>query len=173
MQDQVVQPQGPLSYLIPLVILAVLFAFRARRMSQVRPLKLEQLWIVPAVYLLLVVFTFVMTPPTPMGWLVAAVALMAGAGLGWQRGRLMAITVDPVTHTLSQKGSPLAMLLLLGIVVVKLIAQREGGAMGLDAALVTDAALAFGLGMFTLTRVEMFVRARRLRTAVRSAGVRS
>ena len=85
----------------------------------------------------------------------------------------MVITVDPVTHTLSQKGSPLAMLLLLGIVAVKLIAQREGGAMGLDAALVTDAALAFGLGMFTLTRVEMFVRARRLRTAVRGAGARS
>ena len=162
MHGQVVQPQGPLQFLIPLVVFAVIFALRARRMSQVRPLKLERLWIVPAIYLALVAVTFVMTPPTPSGWLVALGALVAGAGVGWQRGRLMAITVDPVTHQLNQKGSPLAMLLHFGIVAVKMVAQQEGGAMGFDAALVTDAALAFGLGMFTLTRIEMLVCARRM-----------
>ena len=162
MSAQAVAPQGLLQYLIPLVVFAVIFAFRARRMSQIRPLKLERLWIVPAVYLVLVTATFVMKPPSMLAWLVSLPALGVGAALGWQRGRLMAITVDPDTHALNQKGSPIAILFLFGIIAVKTIAQREGGAMGGDAMLVTDAALAFGLGMFTMTRVEMYLRARRL-----------
>jgi hypothetical protein len=167
MTDQAVQPHGLLQYLLPLVVFLVIFAVRARRMSQVRPLKLERLWIVPAIYLVLVVVTFATKPPGAVGWAISLVALAIGAGVGWQRGRMMAITVDPATHQLNQRGSPVAILFLFGIVALKLVAQREGTAIGFDAALVTDAALAFGLGMFTATRVEMYLRARRMLDAIR------
>lgn len=169
MHGQVVQPTGLMQYLLPLVVFVVIFAFRARRMSQVRPLKLERLWIVPAIYSVLCVVTFVTNPPSLDGWLVAVVALVAGAAIGWQRGRMMTIHVDPETHALGQKGSPIAILFLFAIVAVKLVAQREGAAMGFDVALVTDGALAFGLGMFTATRVEMYLRAQRLLGAARAA----
>lgn len=167
MHGQVVQPTGLLQYLLPLVVFVVIFAFRARRMSQVRPLKLERLWIVPAVYLVLIVVTFVTKPPSAIGWLVSVIALVIGAAFGWQRGRMMAIHVDPTTHQPGQKGSPIAILLLFAIIAVKVVAQNEGPAMGFDVALVTDAALAFGLGMFTATRVEMYLRATRLLAVAR------
>lgn len=168
MHAQVVQPSGLLQYLLPLAVFLVIFAFRARRMSQVRPLKLEQLWIVPVVYLVLVVSSFVAKPPSATGWLAALAALAAGAAIGWQRGRMMAIRVDPATHALNQKGSPVAVLFLFAIVAVKMVAQNEGAAFGFDVALVTDAALAFGLGMFTATRVEMYLRGTRLLAAARA-----
>lgn len=169
MHGEVVQPNGWLQYALPFVIFIVIFAFRARRMSQMRPLKLERLWIVPVVYLVLVVTTFVTKPPTAAGWLVAVVALAAGAAAGWQRGRMMAIHVDPATHKLNQQGSPVAILFLFAIIAVKVVAQNEGAAMGFDVALVTDAALSLGLGMFTLTRLEMYLRAKRLLAAAVAA----
>ena len=170
MHGQVVQPNGLLQYLLPLAVFIVIFALRARRMSQMRPLKLERLWIVPAVYVVLVVGTFIAKPPSAKAWFAALVALVVGAAVGWQRGRMMAIHVDPATHALNQKGSPVAVLFLFAIVAVKVVAQNEGAAMGFDVALVTDTALAFGLGMFTLTRVEMYLRAQRLLAAARATG---
>ncbi|MDB5677209.1 CcdC protein domain-containing protein [Sphingomonas bacterium] len=150
-------------------VFIVIFGLRARRMSQLRPLKLERLWIVPAIYLVIAVINiffrppaFAFTPPTASAWLALAIALVVGAAIGWQRGRMMQIHVDPETHALNQKGSPLAILFLLAIIAVKMIAQGEGRALGFDVALVTDAAFAFGLGLFTMTRVEMYLRAKRM-----------
>ena len=170
MHGQVVQPTGILQYLIPIGVFIVIFAVRARRMSQLRRLRLETLWVVPAIYLAIVVANFVKSPPTQMAWIASLCALIVGAAVGWQRGRLMQIHVDPATHELNQKGSPWAMLFLVAIVGIKLLAQGEGRAMGFDVLLVTDAALAFGLGMFTTTRVEMFLRARRLLDEARASG---
>lgn len=165
MANEAVGPHGLLQYLLPLAVFAVIFALRARRMSQVRPLKLERLWIVPALYLVLVVATFVSRPPTPTAWLASTAALLIGAAIGWQRGRMMAITRDSATGTLRQQGSPLAVLFLFAIIAIKLLAERGGSAVGFDGRLVTDTALAFGLGMFTVTRIEMYLRGRRMLAA--------
>ncbi|WP_066809057.1 CcdC protein domain-containing protein [Sphingomonas asaccharolytica] len=169
MHGQVVQPNGILQYLLPIAVFVVIFALRARRMSQMRPLKLETLWVVPAIYLAIVAANFIAKPPTPIAWGASIMALIVGAAVGWQRGRLMQIHVDPTTHALNQKGSPWAILFLMAIVLIKLAAQGEGRAMGFDVMLVTDAALALALGMFTATRVEMFLRARRLLDEARGA----
>ena len=165
MQAQVVQPTGWAQYLIPLVAIAVIFAFRIRRMSQMRPLKLEQLWIVPAIYLLVVVASFVARPPTAIGWAATVVGLAIGAGLGWVRGKTVAIHVDPATHRLNQKASPLGMFVLLALILVKVAINAEGRVAHLDA--LGNAALALALGTFTAMRVEMFLRGRRL---LRDAG---
>ncbi|MBN8808545.1 MAG: DUF1453 family protein [Sphingomonas sp.] len=162
MHGQVVQPTGLLQYLIPIVVIGIVFSLRARSMMRVRPLRLNQMWIVPAIYLAIVVANFVAQPPSAQGWIVAAVALAIGAAIGWQRGRMMQIHVDPDTHALSQKGSPLAILFLLAIILVKSFAQNEGRSLGFDVMLVTDGALALALGTFTMTRVEMYLRAKRM-----------
>lgn len=162
-------PHSILQYAIPIVIFAIVFGLRARRMSRMRPLKLEYLWVVPALYFAIVAVNFVARPPSPMAWLASVLALLVGAALGWQRGRMMQIHVDPETHALNQKGSPWAILFLLAIVGIKALAQGEGRAMGFDVVMVTDAALAFALGMFAVTRLEMFLRARRLLEAARAA----
>ena len=101
--------------------------------------------------------------PTGWVWIACIAALAAGAGVGWQRGRMMHISVDPETHALSQKASPAAMLFLVALIVV-----RAGGKIlfgtgsGLSPAMLTDPLIAFALGMFTLQRVEMYLRAKRL-----------
>lgn len=156
------QPGGLLQLFLPLAIFAVVFAFRMRGMARERPLKLERLWIVPAIYLALVAVTFAATPPTPSGWAVAFAALVIGAAIGWQRGKTMRITLDPATHRLSQKASPLAMLLLVAIVGIRAVLRTEGARFGFDAMLLTDALLAFALGLFAATRAEMFLRGKRI-----------
>ncbi|THD34700.1 MAG: DUF1453 family protein [Sphingomonas sp.] len=169
MSGQAGGPHGIMQYVIPLAIFIVIFGLRARRMTQMRPLKLGLLWVVPALYLAITILnvffkapSFAFTMPTPAAWLASAIALVVGCAIGWQRGRLMQIHVDPQTYALSQKGSPLAILFLLAIIGVKMAAQGEGRALGFDAQLVTDAAFALGLGMFTVTRIEMYLRGKRL-----------
>ena len=75
--------------------------------------------IVPAVLLALSVLTFALTPPSRTGWAICAGTLLLGILLGWLRGRAMRITLDPVTHRLNHKASPLAMLILLLLIAGK------------------------------------------------------
>jgi hypothetical protein len=94
----------------------------------------------------------------------------AGGAIGWYRGRMMHIHVDPKTHQLNQKASPLAMLLILGIIAIRMVLRTEATAMRLNLNLVTDASLAFVAAMFTMVRVEMYLRAQRLLAEARAAG---
>ena len=162
MNAQVVHPTGIVQYLIPIAVFAVIFALRARRMSQERPLKLGQLWIVPAIYLLVVVASLIAQPPTLLGWGMLAAGVAVGALLGWYRGKTVAIRVDPATGTLNQRTSPLGMLVLLVLVGTKVAAKAEGSAAHLDIAALTDALLGLALGTFTAMRAEMYLRGNRL-----------
>ncbi|MES2989677.1 MAG: CcdC protein domain-containing protein [Pseudomonadota bacterium] len=166
-------PQGWLSYAIPAVIITIVLFFRLRSMSRERPLKIERLWIVPALYCVIAGITFWNLPPHGMVWLYCAIALAIGAAIGWQRGKMMRITVDPETHEISQKGSPAAILLLLGLIVLR-SAARNAEALGIpgvhfDVIAMTDVLIALALGLLTATRVEMFLRARRLLAEARGA----
>ena len=162
MNGQVVQPTGIGQYLIPLAVFAVIFAFRVRRMSQMRPLKLGQLWIVPAIYLVVVAASLAARPPTAFGWALLAAGTALGAAIGWWRGKTVSIHVDPATGMLSQKASPLGMLILLVLVGAKVAARSGGQAAHLDVASLTDALLGLALGTFTAMRAEMYLRGRRL-----------
>jgi hypothetical protein len=65
---QAQQAGGWISYAIPLIVIAVVMAIRWKRMSRVRPLKLERLWILPAFYAVVIGFTFSRFPPQGWGW---------------------------------------------------------------------------------------------------------
>ena len=92
---------------------------------------------------------------SPVSWLEPRV--------GWQRGKMMHIHVDPETHALNQKPSPAAMIFLIGLIVVRLLARSILGQSGsVSPAMLTDPLIAFALGMLTLTRLEMYLRARKL-----------
>jgi hypothetical protein len=169
MQGQPVH-QSWISYAIMAVVFVVIMSLRMRGMSKMRPLKLGSLWIVPVMYLVVTAWMFVLLPP--VGWVaIASVAgLLIGAAVGWQRGKMMHIHVDPDTHALNQKASPAAMFFLIALIIV-----RKGGQVllgteaGVSPAMLTDPLIAFALGMFTLTRLEMYLRAKRLLEAARTA----
>src|SRR6185437_1287511 len=98
MQGAAGEPNPLIRYAIMAVILSVVLLIRFRRMNQSRPLRVERLWIVPALYLVITILAFVTTPPDAAGWAYCVVAFVAGGALGWQRGRLMRIDVDPRSH---------------------------------------------------------------------------
>jgi Protein of unknown function (DUF1453) len=156
------------SYAVTIAIIVIVMALRMRRMGQMRPLKLETLWVIPALYLAVAGLMFWSLPPT--GWVAIAciVALVIGAAVGWQRGKMMQIHVDPETHALNQKASPAAMIFLIALIVVRAGARSVlGETGGVSPAMLTDPLVAFALGMFTLTRIEMYLRAKRLLEEVR------
>ena len=153
--------------LVPFVIIAVVFALRLRTMRRERPLKLTGLWIVPAIYLLIVGAMLFALPPPPIGWGLIVVGLAIGLVAGWYRARLIHIERDAATGELKQRASPLAMLLLLALVVLKLGARQVFGETaaaqpGSSAMLLTDAFIGFALGLLSATRLELYLRAKRL-----------
>jgi fucose 4-O-acetylase-like acetyltransferase len=168
------QQQQLISYAITTVVVVALLAFRLRRMSQLRRLRLETLWVVPAIYLIFAGVMFYQFPPTAIGWAISAAALLAGAAIGWQRGKMMQIHVDPETHVLNQKASPAAMIFIVVLIAVRMsaktiLASGVGNDFHLSAMLVTDVLIALALGLFATTRLEMFLRARQMLAEVRGA----
>ena len=159
------------SYAITIGIIVIVMALRLRRAGQMRPLKLGSLWVVPVLYLAVAAIMFAQLPPTGRVAIACGVALLIGAAVGWQRGKMMHIHVDPETHALNQKASPAAMLFLVALIVVRMLARGMMGAEGaVSPAMLTDPLIAFALGMFTLQRVEMYLRARRLLDEARGRG---
>lgn len=172
MQGAAGQPNPLIGYIVMAVVLAIVLIVRVRRVNQVRPLKVEQLWIVPGIYLVLAVLAFATTPPSAAGWLACAVALAIGAALGWQRGRLMRIDVDPETHGVTMVQSPAALFFIVILIAIRsgMRGAMQSGAIGsfhISPATLTDVLVAFALGLLAVGRLEMFLRARRLLAEVR------
>ncbi|HEX8238465.1 MAG TPA: CcdC protein domain-containing protein [Allosphingosinicella sp.] len=165
-------PHPWISYGIAAVVIVVVMAIRFRRSGVARPLKLGRLLIIPVAYGALAAVLFVSAPPTGSGWLLCAAALAVGAAAGWQRGRMIHIEVDSRTGTLSATQSPFAILFILVLILVRsgLRVALEGGEGGvLSAATLTDMLIAFALGLLAVQRLEMYLRAKRLLAAARSA----
>lgn len=152
-----------ISYIVTAVIVAIVLTLRIRGMRRARRLRLDTLWIVPALYLLaLAVMLWEYPPVDRLTWLWLALALAIGAALGWRRGKLMRITVDPGTHALNHQTSPAALLFIVLLIAARQGLRYEGAALGLDILQVTVILTAFAVGLFAATRTEMFLRARRL-----------
>lgn len=163
---------NPVTIAITIAVVAMVLALRFRGMRRSRPLKIDQLWIVPAIYLVIAAVVIAQSPPTLTGWLLCAVGLVIGVALGWQRGRMMRIEVDPETHALNQQASPAALFFIIALIVVRSGARglAESGALGgmhLSALLITDVLVMMALGLLATQRIEMYLRARRLLDAAR------
>ena len=166
-------PMNPMQLLIGGGVFAAIMLLRLRRMSQARPLKIETLWVVPLIFAVFAGLTFFQTPPnmSDVPWLIGTA--VAGAVVGWYRGKMMRINVDPQTHALSQSASPLAMLFLLAVFALRYGARyllgEEAQTWGISLNLLADAPMVFVVAMFALTRVEMFIRAQGLLREARAA----
>ena len=161
---------GPI---IGIVIFVAIFGFRMSRARQQRPLKLEWMWVMPLILILAAGSLLWQFRPQGLEWLWLALVFAIGGAIGWQRGRMMTITVDPETHNLNQQASPAAMILLVGLVAIRLglrsVLTEEAGALHITVNFITDAFVILGVGLLGVTRLEMFLRARRLLSEARSA----
>lgn len=161
-QDQ----QQWIGTLVSVALLAVVLALRMRKLKRARPLRLERLWMLPAFYAAVVALLFGVHPPQGKVWLYALAALALGTLLGWYRGKLMHIHVDPQTHALTQQGSAAAMFFILALVALRYagrsMMQTTMGNSPLVMIAASDVLLAFGLGFVAAQRLEMGLRARAL-----------
>ncbi|MGH6988074.1 MAG: hypothetical protein ACRED9_14705 [Caulobacteraceae bacterium] len=147
-----------------IVILAVLLV----RNAKPRRLRIDRLWLRPLIYVLLVGSTFAAAPPspTPASIVLMALAAVAGAALGWQRGRIMKIEAHPETHELTMRASVWGMVFILALVALRLglksIAAGAGSLAGLSASIITDALIVFAAAMMIARTVEIGLRGRRV-----------
>jgi membrane protein CcdC involved in cytochrome C biogenesis len=166
-------PANPLQVIATISIVLVAMALRMRRMRRARPLRIEHLWIVPAIFLAIAGLVLWQMPPTlnDTPWLIGA--LVMGGVIGWYRGKTMRISVDPATHAVSQSASPWAMIFLVALLGVRYAARyflaEEAESWHISLNVLTDAPLVLLVGMLTLTRIEMYLRAQKLLKAARAA----
>lgn len=163
------QQGGWMATILPFVIVAIVFALRYRNIGKERPLKLGLLWIVPLVILALAASMFAALPPPPIGWALAAAGLAIGIALGWYRGKLIHIGKKE-DGKLFQQASPLAFFFLLALFAIKFGAREIFGSSSAGnptspPMLVTDALMGLAIGLLTTTRVEIYLRAKRLLAA--------
>jgi hypothetical protein len=165
--------QQTLQLFIPILIILPVVFYRLRRMSKAQPLKLDRLWIRPAIILGLT--ALVLAAPQPshtmrhfvlQDWMWLGFAAGLGGIAGWQWGRAMAIEVHPENGTLMVKGSQAAMLALVVLIVLRLGLRTgleiEGRAWHLDVLLFSDALIVFTATLFALRAVEMYLRAKQV-----------
>ena len=157
------QQSQTISYVITAIVIGLVMLLRFRNVGRARRLNLNTLWIVPAIFCAVLAATLYQAPPRdPMIWLWMVVAAALGAVLGWRRGKLMRIHVDPATGTLNQTASPAALLFIVFVLLARWAMRYEAAAYGINIMKVTDIMLASAIGLFAAMRIEMYTRAKRI-----------
>ncbi|MBU1377935.1 MAG: DUF1453 family protein [Alphaproteobacteria bacterium] len=154
---------GYWTYLIPLIVIAIVILRNARE----RKVRIERLWISPLIIMVMAILAFSQNPPPgPIGLVMDVVAIGLGGLLGWWRGRASNFTIDPQTHVVTSKVSPLGMLLILGIFALRYLLRGavsgEASLLHLTAAEATDSFLLLAVGVVSAQRLEWWIRARKM-----------
>ncbi|HEY3950772.1 hypothetical protein [Phenylobacterium sp.] len=171
---------SPWATLIPIVIAMGLVILRNSRARRVR---IEAMWVAPVIIVALIGFALwgegkasagLGRGPqfTPVSIGLDAAGLIVGALLGWWRARFTNITIDPATHELTSRASPIGMVVILGILVirtaVRAYAAQNASALGEWAGPITDALLVMSLGLVCAQRLEIYLRASHLLAEARA-----
>ncbi len=160
------------SYLVPLGVVAVIIVLRN---SRPRKLKIERLWVTPAIYLILMASALAEAPPplTPISIAILVGAFAIGAAIGWQRARFTQIHIHPETHDLTSRSSPIGILFIFAILLVRYAARDllAGNAklLHLPIVAITDGFLLLAIGMLTTQRLEVWQRASRMLADAKAA----
>lgn len=162
MSPQDGQTWGPI---IGIGIAVVVMSLRARS-GKAKPMNYVTLWVVPALLLAMLTSLVVFSHLHPIDYLWVIAGLAAGSALGWQRGRMMPIHVDPETGKPMVKTSVAALVFILGLMAARLLLRNvfetNAGAWHINPMLISDVFLAFAVGLLGTSRIEMFIRARKL-----------
>lgn len=158
-------------YIGPLIIVAVL-AWRMSGAMKGRAVKPWQLWIRPALIAVLMVLMLASTRlPDLLGLSLYAVAAAAGAGSGYLLARHQELALNPVSHKIISKTSPIGVILFIILFLARYaFKMMVGGGQAPDKltahsgqiALYTDAGLLFLLALVSAQAWEIWRRTRPL-----------
>ncbi|MDE1914621.1 MAG: DUF1453 family protein [Sphingomonadales bacterium] len=154
---------NPYATWMPIVIIVVVMLLRSRSVGRERPFNMTLVWVLPAVAVLGIGAALAVHPPPLMGWMALAAGLALGVPLGWKRAKLTHIGRNE-KGDLIIRHSAAAMLLLVGVIVLRQLARYEmmaaGATHGEWLALASDALMGFALGSIVTFRGELWIRAR-------------
>jgi hypothetical protein len=159
---------------ITVMVVVGILVLRNRRP---RKLLVERLWLRPVFFVAIVLATLAAAPPPITALSVATMTLsvVIGAALGWQRGRFMRIDVDPETHALTSRASPVGMIFILAILALRIglrdVVMQSRSAFGIPTAAITDGLILLLGAMIITQSLEMWLRARRLVAEAEAAKV--
>jgi hypothetical protein len=168
-----------ITYLITGVVVLAVLAFRMARSRVARPLRIEYLWVVPAIYMLFGALSIWALAANfglasdPANLAIMAACLVAGAAVGWWRGKLMKIDVHPETHVVMVQASAWAIGVILALLLVRLglrylFFQNVSPTSPAGTTMTVDFILA-AVGILGVARLEMWLRASRLLAQARTA----
>jgi hypothetical protein len=161
---------GPVIFLIP----ALFVGLALLRSAKSRNLRIERLWISPAIILVATGLALSQQGwPSDRMFFAYTVSAIGGGLLGWWRGRSTRISVHPETHALTSQTSPFGMVILVAIFTVRFglrgfMADRASY-LHVSAAAITDVFLLLAVGLVCAQRLEIALRASRLLTEARAA----
>jgi hypothetical protein len=155
--------------LLPVVVAIAIIALRAPRMMRPRRFRPAALWIGPALTLVGAGMLMSVRPMPSVGHIAAlALALLIGCGLGLTRAKLVRIAFDAETGTITQRGTPFGILLLVGLLIarsgLRLVAV-DHPELGIDLNNATDLLLFFAFGLLGSYAAALAVMVGRLRRA--------
>jgi hypothetical protein len=161
------------SYIVPLGVVLLVILLRN---SRARSLKIERLWVLPAIYMVLLVSTLYGAPPpvTPFSIGLLVLAFLLGAAIGWQRGRFTQVHIHPQTGELSSRASPIGLIFIFAILVVRLAGRdflaSNAALVNVPIAAVTDAFIVLAVAMLSTQRLEVWLRASKMLAEAKAAG---
>ena len=104
-------------------------------------------------------------------------ALAAGCGLGWQRGRLMRIDINPETHEMTSQASIVGVAFIMVVMVARMglrsLLQGNAGFLHVPTAVIADGLVLLAVGMLATQRLEVWLRARKLLAQAQAAKARA
>ena len=113
-------------------------------------------------------------PFTPLDYGVFIAALALGAGIGWLRAKTIRLSVDPVTQEVTSAVSPIGLLVIAAVFVVRFGLRSAAGVearwLHMDPAVIEDGLLLLAAGLVVAQRVEVYIRARRMLAGTGAAG---
>ncbi len=156
------------TYFVTFVVVALIVGLRIWRSSRERRLRVERMWIRPAIICTILGFS-IYSQPLPMTVpILAALALatLVGLAVGLYRGRMVKVSINVDTHILTSKASPWGTLILLGLMVVRFgarFALRESHDVGgIPVNAIIDGLTLFYAGNVVGMQVDVWMRARKL-----------
>jgi hypothetical protein len=156
------------SYLLPMGVAVVIIVLRNMRP---RRLQIERLWILPAIYMVMLVGALVEAPPpiTPISIGLLVLGFAIGAALGWQRARFTQIHIHPETHDLSSRASPVGIVFIFAILLLRFGARdwlaSHPDFLHVPIVAVGEALLVMVVATLTAQRLEIWRRASQMLAA--------
>ena len=113
-------------------------------------------------------------PVTPISIAILVGAFAIGAAIGWQRARFTQIHIHPETHDLTSRSSPIGILFIFAILVVRyaardLLAGNAAAARTSRSWRSPTASCVLAIGMLTTQRLEVWQRASRMLAEAKGA----